>query len=529
MTGIRQRAKVVSILSAIAVTAGALAGAPAHAVVGDSPQDGQYTFTAKLDIGNGQRSCTGTLVDQQWLITAAICFADNPGQGPKVVAGAPKLKTTATIGRADLTATGGSVVDVVELVPRDDRNLVMAKLATPVTGVAPIRIGSSAPRKGEELKAVGYGRTKDEWVPNRAHAGAFSVQASGETTVALEPTSAGAAICKGDTGGPALRESDGKVELAAVNSASWQGGCLGSGAEARKGAVSTRVDDVADWIRQITLRGLLSRADWTKADLLAAGYFTGGSANGTRHMDLVVRWTDGSLSLFQGADHNDPKYPFAAEHKVAAPNSVWRYARALTAGSFAATGTDGLVVRWSDGELTEYAHVDAAGFHDEKTHRPANTVAWQNAKLITAGRYTANPLRDDLLVVWNDGKVSLYADIDTNGVTKESVLSKANTTWPHAEQISAGAFTGKATNDLMVRWADGETTIYPGVDTAGFHGEIKIRDPKSPWFNAKVLTAGAFVGNKSAQDVLVRWTDGKLSLFPAVDAAGLHTEVKLVG
>ncbi|MEU9800856.1 hypothetical protein [Streptomyces sp. NPDC051000] len=115
------------------------------------------------------------------------------------------------------------------------------------------------------------------------------------------------------------------------------------------------------------------------------------------------------------------------------------------------------------------------------------------------------------------------------GVTKESVLSKANTTWPHAEQISAGAFTGKATNDLMVRWSDGETTIYPGVDTAGFHGEIKIRDPKSPWLNAKVLTVGAFVGNKSAQDVLVRWTDGKLSLFPAVDAAGLHTEVKLVG
>ncbi|MFE7773922.1 S1 family peptidase [Streptomyces sp. NPDC057445] len=528
MSGIRQRATVVSILSAIAVTAGALAGAPAHAVVGDSPQDGQYTFTAKLDIGNGQRSCTGTLVDQQWLITAASCFADNPAQGPKVVAGAPKLKTTATIGRADLTATGGSVVDVVELVPRDDRDLVMAKLATPVTGVAPVRIGSSVPREGEELKAVGYGRTKDEWVPNRAHVGAFSVQAAGETTVALEPTSAGAAICKGDTGGPALRESDGKVELAAVNSVSWQGGCLGSGAEARKGAVSTRVDDVADWIRQITLRGLLSRADWKKADLLAAGYFTGGSANGKRHMDLLVRWVDGSVTLFQGAEGSDAKAPFSARYELAKAGSVWKHARAISGGSFTAGGSDGLVVRWVDGEVTQYTHVDQQGFHEEKMLAKA-AAAWQSAKVVTAGRFNGGSLRDDLLVVWANGTVSLYPDLNTNGVRKESQLVKADKTWTYADQISAGEFTGGKTSDLLVRWKDGETTIYPGVDTKGFHGETKIRPAKSPWANATVLTVGAFTANKVPNDVLVRWNDGKLTLHPGVDGAGLHSEVQIAG
>ncbi|HET6354907.1 S1 family peptidase [Streptomyces sp.] len=525
MPGIRQRNTALSVLSAVAVTAGGLTAASAHAVVGDSPEDSQYAFTAKLDIGNGQRSCTGTLVDQQWLITAAGCFADNPAQEPKVAAGAPKMKTTATIGRADLTAPGGSVVDVVELVPRDDRDLVMARLAKPVTGVKPVQIGSAAPREGEELKAVGYGRTKDEWVPNRFHAGAFTVQAAGETTVALEPTSAGAAVCKGDTGGPALREVDGKVEMAAVNSRSWQGGCLGAGAETRKGAVSTRVDDIADWIRQTALRALLSRSDWKKADLLAAGYFTGGSANGKRHMDLLVRWADGSVTLYQGAEANDAKVPFSAQYELAKAGSVWKHAKAISGGSFTAGGSDGLVVRWVDGEVTQYAHVDQQGFHNEKTL--AKTAAWQNAKLVTAGRFNGGSLRDDLLVVWANGTVSLYADLNTNGVRKEVQPAKADKTWTYADQISAGEFTGAKTSDLLVRWKDGETTIYPGVDTKGFHGETKIRPVKSPWINATVLTVGAFTANKVPNDVLVRWNDGKLTLHPGVDGAGLHSEVQI--
>ncbi|MER5775475.1 S1 family peptidase [Streptomyces sp. NPDC002039] len=520
MSHTRSRPTRFAALAVAGVSASLLLAGTAAALVGGSVTAGEHSYAARLTIGpeDTARSCTATLIDQNWVATAASCFAATPGD--TVPAGKPQQSATVTF-------NSGQVATITDLKPRADRDLVLARLDKPITAITPADLATTAPTADTEVSSAGYGYTQTLWglgvsKPNKA---AFKVTAVNTATVDIVGKSANDAICKGDTGAPILNAAGGFV---AVASRSWQGGCIGE-SETRTNAITARTDDVAGWIQQITSRDLLPRSKWANADLMASGYFTGGSANGTRHMDLVVRWTDGSVSLFQGADHNDPKYPFAAEHKVAAPNSVWRYARALTAGSFAATGTDGLVVRWSDGELTEFAHVDAAGFHDEKTHRPANTVAWQSAKLITAGRYTANPLRDDLLVVWNDGKVSLYADIDTNGVTKESVLSKANTTWPHAEQISAGAFTGKATNDLMVRWADGETTIYPGVDTAGFHGEIKIRDPKSPWLNAKILTVGAFVGNKSAQDVLVRWTDGKLSLFPAVDAAGLHTEVKLVG
>ncbi|MEW2082437.1 hypothetical protein [Streptomyces sp. NPDC005283] len=107
-------------------------------------------------------------------------------------------------------------------------------------------------------------------------------------------------------------------------------------------------------------------------------------------------------------------------------------------------------------------------------------------------------------------------------------LVKPNKTWPLAAQISSGEFTGRNTGDLLVRWVDGETTIYPGVDPAGLHGEIKIRPPKSPWTRAAVVTAGAFGSDTRRNDVLVRWTDGTVTLHPDIDKAGLHTETRIV-
>ncbi|MCI4041586.1 S1 family peptidase, partial [Streptomyces sp. TRM75563] len=241
-------------LFAVVAAAGAMTlSSPAQAVVGDAVADGTYAFTAKLDIGEGdrKRACTGSLVDAQWILTASSCFAAAGQPAFPLPAGAPEEKTTATIGRTDLTGTGGKVVEVTELVSRSDRDLVMAKLAQPVTDIAPVLLADSAPVAGESLRAVGYGRTATSWVPDKLHAGTFDVTATGATTVAV--TRDGGAICKGDAGGPALREQNGTVLLAAVHSASWQAGCFGSD-ETRPGAVESRTDDLTDWVTQV--RGL---------------------------------------------------------------------------------------------------------------------------------------------------------------------------------------------------------------------------------------------------------------------------------
>ncbi|MDX3762802.1 S1 family peptidase [Streptomyces sp. AK02-04a] len=521
MSGFRPRTSRTSgLIAATSLAVAALSGTPAAAVSGPQASDAVSTATARLDIG-GQRGCSATLVAPQWLLTAASCFTDTPG-GP-LAPGAPKLKkTTATI--------GGTAQQVVNLALRTDRDVVMAQLAKPVSGITPVPVAATAPGAGDEVQAAGYGRTHDEWVPDQVHAAAFTTQNVGATTVDLAGKSDGAVICKGDTGGPVLITAAGHTAVVGVSSRSWQGGCLGTDAsETRTGAVAARVDDLAGWVQQVAYSTIFADAPWEHAVQMTAGYYTGGSAGGSRHMDLIVLWDDGEVTLYQGGDSNDAAHPFSAEHQLAPRKSIWTHAVSITGVNATGGGTDGLVVRWNDGEMTQYTTVDAKGFHGEKQLAPRKTPAWQNdARLLTGGRFSPGGHRDDLLVEWKDGHVSLFSDLAANGLSKQTqIVAKNTTTWPYAENLTTGSFTGKSTDDLLVRWVDGETTLYPGLTGKALPGEDRIRPAKSEWKDAAVITAGAFTANTAANDVIVRWSDGHVSLFTGVDAKGLHDEVRL--
>ncbi|WP_406271222.1 S1 family peptidase [Actinacidiphila glaucinigra] len=246
-----------ALLSATAV-AGALTAAPAHAVTGSPATSGSYAFTARIDIDNGARACSGALVDTDWIVTAGSCFVDDPASGTTPPAGKPAKPVTATIGRTDLTTTSGEVRGIVELVPRSDRDLVLARLSRPVTSVAPVKVSSTVPASGEQLTVTGYGRTKTEWAPLRLHFGTFSAGATQTTTTQMTGQN-GAAVCAGDTGGPALRPSGSTYELVSVNSRSWQGGCFGQDtAETRTDAENSRVDDLGDWVQSVVNKPRIS-------------------------------------------------------------------------------------------------------------------------------------------------------------------------------------------------------------------------------------------------------------------------------
>ncbi|MET8899970.1 trypsin-like serine protease [Streptomyces sp. NPDC048594] len=237
---------------AAALTAGplVLTAVPAAAVTGPaaSASDTTHSYTAQIVVGDHDRGCSGVLVDTEWLLTAASCFADKPAESLAVPAGKPAKTTTATIGRAELTGTQGAVRQVVELVPRTDRDVVLARLNRPVTNVTPLALATTAPTAGEELTLAGFGRSKTEWAPLNLHTGVFSVDAAAATTATVTGKD-GVAACMGDTGGPLVRTVNGTKQLAALGSRSYQGGCFGiDAAETRTGGVVTRVDDLGSWV-----------------------------------------------------------------------------------------------------------------------------------------------------------------------------------------------------------------------------------------------------------------------------------------
>ncbi|GAA1953389.1 trypsin-like serine protease [Kitasatospora viridis] len=236
----------LTALTGAAIAAGTLTGTPAAALTGDPTPNGSYAFTAKLDIGAGNRVCTGTLVDPSWILTAAGCFADDPARATALPAGAPKDHTTATV--------GGVGADVVQLVPRQDRDLVLAKLSHPVFGTAPAAVATVPATPGDALRVVGWGRTKDEWLPQQTHTGTTAVTAADATALTLTPKTAGGAVCKGDAGAPVLREKNGGVELTGIATRSWQGGCLDE-TETRNSALASRTDDLAGWVGSTVAQG----------------------------------------------------------------------------------------------------------------------------------------------------------------------------------------------------------------------------------------------------------------------------------
>ncbi|MFG2769312.1 trypsin-like serine protease [Streptomyces sp. NPDC048350] len=240
-----RRLRPAALGAVLAAGSLALCAVPASAVTGTpvADSDTTYAYTAKVVIGEHDRGCSAVLVDTEWLLTAASCFADNPAVSLAVPAGAPQKTTTAVIGRADLGGTQGAERRIVELVPRTDRDVVLARLNRPVTNVTPIALASAAPTVGAELTFAGYGRTKTEWAPQKLHTGTYTVDSAAATSANV--TGKDSAACMGDSGGPVV----GAGKLVGLSSQSAQGGCHGTDAtQTSTAGVIARVDDLASWV-----------------------------------------------------------------------------------------------------------------------------------------------------------------------------------------------------------------------------------------------------------------------------------------
>jgi hypothetical protein len=209
--------------------------------------------TSRIDINNGERSCSGVflsgdnffvpkLAGNSWILTAASCFADDPAKDYHVPVGPPKKP--ATVYTANWWGT--DAYPVKRLVPRPDRDLVLAEIDRVGGNDSSAHIAQSPPRAGETLTSAGFGRTAIDWAPLTEQLGQVTVNSVTATTVNVGGASS---VCKGDSGGAVYRETDGRFEIVGVHGVSWQQGCFGS-AESRNGSTEARVDDIYDWIRQ---------------------------------------------------------------------------------------------------------------------------------------------------------------------------------------------------------------------------------------------------------------------------------------
>jgi V8-like Glu-specific endopeptidase len=226
---------------AVALGLSMLSTAPAGAISGGTEvSDGNYPFVAKLTVGEGKRACSGVLVHPQVVLTAAACFTG------VTEAGEPTLPTTATVGRANsYTGTDGVVTAVTAVIAHPERDLALARLEKTVSGITPVSIAATVAKIGDSITFVGYGRTGSEWIPDRLQSARADL--AQVTADVLQISGGTANICRGDAGGPVLRESGGSVQLLGLLHSSNQAGCLNE-ATGTPQFSATRVDDVTSWM-----------------------------------------------------------------------------------------------------------------------------------------------------------------------------------------------------------------------------------------------------------------------------------------
>ncbi|MEU6245007.1 FG-GAP-like repeat-containing protein [Streptomyces sp. NPDC047024] len=503
-----RRSRTTALLSSLLTTtlaASALGASSAQATTGPEVTGTDYRFTARIDIGDGARACSSVLIAPQWLLTSAACFSADA----LPPTGAPASPTTATFGDLDAAPALKVQRKVVELIPRTDRDVTLARLDKPVTTIAPVPIATGVPAAGSTVTIAGYGRTKDEWSPLKLHTSTFTV---GDVDGAELPMTGkdGGAVCAGDSGGPVLATVAGVTKLVALNSRSWQGGCWGSDPnETRTDALSTRVDDIA------------------RGNTLVAGAVLGSQDSLVSNAARLTMQANGDLVVVSNAGKT-----LWSTKTAGHPGATARFS---AQGDLTVVDSDGTTVLWHAGVTAPGGKAVLQDRGNFVVYNAAGEAQWGAG---TEVRHDYNGDGRSDMAAWydySDGHDSLQTlTAAADGTLQQPFQSYASAvgSWNAANmQFSTGDFNGDGRGDMaaLYGYSDGSVKLFTALGKAdgGFEAPSPSWSAAPGGWTARNMTLHSGDFNGDGRDDLAVWYDyddgtDRLFTFTATTAGGFN-------
>lgn len=231
-------------------------GSRALPIIGGTP-DLTISAIGALVVQRQSAFCTGTLIAQQIVVTAAHCVESIEDSGLSTVT----FRTDFPEANDQFRSEYHEILQIAKH-PRytsgsgAEYDIGLLILKNKVTNVTPLPFNRSpmdAAWIGKTIRVVGYGyiQTRPSYVyPDRKHAADIPLfQIDPSSFIHYDPTGAVSA-CHGDSGGPALFEASGKLRVMGVTSIAYRASPgTGGRTYCDGGAVSTRVDAHLDFLR----------------------------------------------------------------------------------------------------------------------------------------------------------------------------------------------------------------------------------------------------------------------------------------